>query len=73
MAPGSNRPRPWTLTPWLTAWMDYTSGSGILSTGQRFQAATPRGRKNPTLNDKLNAVSAAAGVGVAWHCHRDAE
>lgn len=64
MAPGSNRPRPWTLTPWLTAWMDYTSGSGILSTGQRFQAATPRGRKNPTLNDKLNAVSAAAGVGV---------
>lgn len=64
MSPSPHRPRPWTLAPWRTVWMDYRTGAGVLDNTQRVRSATSPGRKSPTLNDKLNAASAAIGPGV---------
>lgn len=64
MTEESFRPQPWRVSPIPTVFMDYTTGQGVLDTGQPFRSHTSPGRKNPTLADKLDSVAHIAGPTV---------
>lgn len=62
----TTRPIPYTLNRIETFYMDFQSGRAISDVGRTFTAQVSRGRKYPTLEDKLEAVAAhAAQTGAA--------
>lgn len=64
MESGNYRPQPWRVSKIATAFMDYTTGEGVLDSGHPFRSNISRGRKNPTLTDKLETVHSLAPAGI---------
>ena len=57
----STRPRPYSVKRIETFYMDYQSGRGVTDNGTTFTSRVSPGRKNPSLEDKLETVAALAG------------
>lgn len=56
----NTRPRPYSPKRIETFYMDFQSGRGVTSNGTIFNSRVSPGYKNPTLEDKLETVSALA-------------
>lgn len=51
-----SHPRPYAAKRIETFYMDFETGRGVSSTGRSFSCQPSQGRKNPTLQDKLDTV-----------------
>lgn len=60
----SHRPRPYSYNRLPTAWVDFKTGRGVLDSGAIFTSRVSGRRKQPTLGDVLNSVSAGLGAAV---------
>ncbi|WP_181032613.1 MULTISPECIES: hypothetical protein [unclassified Arthrobacter] len=56
----STRPRPYSPKRIETFYMDFQTGRGVTDSGATFTSRVSPGRKNPTLEDKLETVAALA-------------
>lgn len=61
MTTSSTRPTVQRVGRMPTIWMDYTTGRGVRSDGQSFRALPRERRKQPNLEDKLEAVADEVG------------
>lgn len=57
----NHTPKPWSPRRRFTLWMDYKTGQGVDSNGNPFSPQISRGRKHPTLRDKLDTAARVAG------------